>query len=112
MNGFGGREADASSAWGNMAGEGEVGTETTLGARESCGCPGGDPLSSADFQCTKPCGAGTRTRLVVCQRPNGERFTDLSCEILDKPPDREQCNVHDCPRDAAWSAGPWSSVRP
>ncbi|EOB04433.1 A disintegrin and metalloproteinase with thrombospondin motifs 9, partial [Anas platyrhynchos] len=60
-------------------------------------------------ECTKPCGAGTRTRLVVCQRPNGERFTDLSCEILDKPPDREQCNVHDCPRDAAWSAGPWSS---
>uniref|UniRef100_A0A8B9GRS9 ADAM metallopeptidase with thrombospondin type 1 motif 9 n=1 Tax=Amazona collaria TaxID=241587 RepID=A0A8B9GRS9_9PSIT len=37
---------------------------------------------------------------------------DLSCEILDKPPDREQCNVQDCPRDAAWSAGPWSSVRP
>uniref|UniRef100_A0A8B9M4M2 ADAM metallopeptidase with thrombospondin type 1 motif 9 n=1 Tax=Accipiter nisus TaxID=211598 RepID=A0A8B9M4M2_9AVES len=60
-------------------------------------------------ECTKPCGAGTRTRLVVCQRPNGERFTDLSCEILDKPPDREQCNVQDCPRDAAWSAGPWSS---
>ncbi|KAK4814919.1 hypothetical protein QYF61_003243 [Mycteria americana] len=61
-------------------------------------------------ECTKPCGAGTRTRLVVCQRPNGERFTDLSCEILDKPPDREQCNVQDCPRDAAWSAGPWSSI--
>uniref|UniRef100_A0A8C0IDD0 ADAM metallopeptidase with thrombospondin type 1 motif 9 n=1 Tax=Bubo bubo TaxID=30461 RepID=A0A8C0IDD0_BUBBB len=60
-------------------------------------------------ECTKPCGAGTRTRLVVCQRPNGERFTDLSCEILDKPPDREQCNVQDCPRDAAWNAGPWSS---
>ncbi|KAF4794552.1 ADAM metallopeptidase with thrombospondin type 1 motif 9 [Turdus rufiventris] len=60
-------------------------------------------------ECTKPCGAGTRTRLVVCQRPNGERFPDLSCEILDKPPDREQCNVQDCPRDAAWSAGPWSS---
>uniref|UniRef100_A0A8C4V0L4 ADAM metallopeptidase with thrombospondin type 1 motif 9 n=1 Tax=Falco tinnunculus TaxID=100819 RepID=A0A8C4V0L4_FALTI len=59
-------------------------------------------------ECTKPCGAGTRTRLVVCQRPNGERFTDLSCEILDKPPDREQCNVQDCPRDAAWSAGPWT----
>lgn len=70
------------------------------------------PVPCADLQCTKPCGAGTRTRLVVCQRPNGERFTDLSCEILDKPPDREQCNVQDCPRDAAWSAGPWSSVRP
>lgn len=32
MNGFGEREADASSAWGDVAGEGEVGTETTLGA--------------------------------------------------------------------------------
>ncbi|XP_067397827.1 A disintegrin and metalloproteinase with thrombospondin motifs 9 isoform X1 [Emydura macquarii macquarii] len=60
-------------------------------------------------ECTKSCGAGTRTRLVVCQRPNGERFTDLSCEILDKPPDREQCNIQDCPRDAAWNSGPWSS---
>uniref|UniRef100_A0A8C4W1Y2 ADAM metallopeptidase with thrombospondin type 1 motif 9 n=1 Tax=Gopherus evgoodei TaxID=1825980 RepID=A0A8C4W1Y2_9SAUR len=63
-------------------------------------------------ECTKSCGAGTKTRLVVCQRPNGERFPDLSCEILDKPPDREQCNMQDCPRDAAWNAGPWSSVRP
>ncbi|XP_060095443.1 A disintegrin and metalloproteinase with thrombospondin motifs 9 isoform X1 [Heteronotia binoei] len=60
-------------------------------------------------ECTKPCGGGTRTRLVVCQLPNGERFTDLSCEILDKPPDREQCNVQDCPREAAWNTGPWSS---
>uniref|UniRef100_A0A7M4FG01 ADAM metallopeptidase with thrombospondin type 1 motif 9 n=1 Tax=Crocodylus porosus TaxID=8502 RepID=A0A7M4FG01_CROPO len=60
-------------------------------------------------ECTKPCGAGTRTRLVVCQRPNGERFMDLSCEILEKPPDREQCNMQECPQDAAWNAGPWSS---
>ncbi|XP_058144334.1 A disintegrin and metalloproteinase with thrombospondin motifs 9 isoform X15 [Dasypus novemcinctus] len=59
--------------------------------------------------CTKPCGGGIRTRFVVCQRPNGERFPDLSCEILDKPPDREQCHMHACPRDAAWNTGPWSS---
>ncbi|XP_032005329.1 A disintegrin and metalloproteinase with thrombospondin motifs 9-like [Hylobates moloch] len=63
-------------------------------------------------ECTKLCGGGIRTRLVVCQRSNGERFPDLSCEILDKPPDREQCNTHACPHDAAWSTGPWSSVRP
>ncbi|KAL0600890.1 A disintegrin and metalloproteinase with thrombospondin motifs 9 [Plecturocebus cupreus] len=63
-------------------------------------------------ECTKLCGGGMRTRLVVCQRSNGERFPDLSCEILDKPPDREQCNTHACPHDAAWSTGPWSSVRP
>uniref|UniRef100_A0A8C4KX37 ADAM metallopeptidase with thrombospondin type 1 motif 9 n=1 Tax=Equus asinus asinus TaxID=83772 RepID=A0A8C4KX37_EQUAS len=60
-------------------------------------------------ECTKLCGGGLRTRLVVCQRSNGERFPDLSCEILDKPPDREQCNTHACPQDAAWSTGPWSS---
>ncbi|TKC48667.1 hypothetical protein EI555_015867, partial [Monodon monoceros] len=61
-------------------------------------------------ECTKLCGGGLRTRLVVCQRPSGERFLDLSCEILDKPPDREQCNTHACPQDAAWSTGPWSSA--
>uniref|UniRef100_A0A8C5ZLX5 ADAM metallopeptidase with thrombospondin type 1 motif 9 n=1 Tax=Marmota marmota marmota TaxID=9994 RepID=A0A8C5ZLX5_MARMA len=60
-------------------------------------------------ECTKPCGGGSRTRLVACQRSNGERFPDLSCEILDKPPDREQCNTHACPQDAAWSTGAWSS---
>ncbi|KAM4722780.1 A disintegrin and metalloproteinase with thrombospondin motifs 9 [Rhinophrynus dorsalis] len=59
-------------------------------------------------ECSKKCGAGTRTRLVVCQRPNGERFNDLSCEVLDKPPDREQCNTHSCPPEAAWNTGPWS----
>ncbi|XP_060058948.1 A disintegrin and metalloproteinase with thrombospondin motifs 9 isoform X3 [Erinaceus europaeus] len=60
-------------------------------------------------ECSKLCGGGLRTRLVVCQRPNGERFPDLSCEILDKPPDREQCNTHTCPQDAGWNTGPWSS---
>ncbi|XP_035886888.1 A disintegrin and metalloproteinase with thrombospondin motifs 9 isoform X5 [Phyllostomus discolor] len=60
-------------------------------------------------ECSKPCGGGLQTRLVVCQRPSGEQFPDLSCEILDKPPDRELCNTHVCPQDAAWSTGPWSS---
>ncbi|OBS59119.1 hypothetical protein A6R68_09756, partial [Neotoma lepida] len=59
-------------------------------------------------ECTKLCGGGMRTRLVVCQRANGDRFPDLSCEVLDKPPDREQCNTQACPQDAAWSTGPWS----
>lgn len=62
-------------------------------------------------QCTKPCGGGIKTRLVVCQRPNGERFNDLSCEIHDKPPDREQCNTQPCPSNPHWSADTWSSVR-
>ncbi|MBN3308697.1 ATS9 metalloproteinase, partial [Amia calva] len=59
-------------------------------------------------ECTKPCGGGIKTRLVVCQRPNGERFNDLSCEILDKPPDREQCNTQACSSDPHWNANPWS----
>ncbi|KAB5536845.1 hypothetical protein PHYPO_G00112000 [Pangasianodon hypophthalmus] len=57
-------------------------------------------------KCSKPCGGGIKTRLVVCQRPNGERFSDQSCEILDKPPDREQCNMQPC---SHWRADPWSS---
>ncbi|KAM4588255.1 A disintegrin and metalloproteinase with thrombospondin motifs 9 isoform 1-T1 [Odontesthes bonariensis] len=60
-------------------------------------------------ECTKPCGGGIKTRLVVCQRPNGERFSDLSCEIHDKPPDREQCNTQPCPSSPHWSTDPWSS---
>ncbi|KAM9813380.1 A disintegrin and metalloproteinase with thrombospondin motifs 9 [Neosynchiropus ocellatus] len=60
-------------------------------------------------ECTKPCGGGIKTRLVVCQRPNGERFNDLSCEIHDKPPDREQCNTQPCSSSPHWSADPWSS---
>ncbi|TKS70948.1 disintegrin and metalloproteinase with thrombospondin motifs 9 [Collichthys lucidus] len=60
-------------------------------------------------ECTKPCGGGIKTRLVVCQRPNGERFNDLSCEIHDKPPDREQCNTQPCPSSPHWSTDPWSS---
>ncbi|XP_051531405.1 A disintegrin and metalloproteinase with thrombospondin motifs 9 [Myxocyprinus asiaticus] len=47
-------------------------------------------------ECSESCGGGIKTRLVTCQRPNGERFNDLSCEILDKPPDREQCNTQSC----------------
>ncbi|XP_037388444.1 A disintegrin and metalloproteinase with thrombospondin motifs 9 [Pygocentrus nattereri] len=60
-------------------------------------------------ECSKPCGGGIKTRLVACQRPNGERFNDLSCEILDKPPDREQCNTQSCSANPHWSTDPWSS---
>ncbi|KAE8612598.1 hypothetical protein XENTR_v10012910 [Xenopus tropicalis] len=59
-------------------------------------------------ECSKKCGGGTRTRQVVCQRSNGDIFNDLSCEILDKPPDREQCNMHSCPRETGWNSGPWN----
>uniref|UniRef100_A0A8C6PYT6 ADAM metallopeptidase with thrombospondin type 1 motif 9 n=1 Tax=Nothobranchius furzeri TaxID=105023 RepID=A0A8C6PYT6_NOTFU len=60
-------------------------------------------------ECTKTCGGGIKTRQVVCHRPNGEQFSDLSCEIHDKPPDQEQCNTHLCPSSPHWSTDQWSS---
>ncbi|XP_028666607.2 A disintegrin and metalloproteinase with thrombospondin motifs 20-like isoform X1 [Erpetoichthys calabaricus] len=60
-------------------------------------------------ECTQTCGGGTRTRLVICQLSNGQRLNDNNCEILDKPPDREQCNVHLCPGSVSWQRGPWKS---
>ncbi|KAK6488239.1 A disintegrin and metalloproteinase with thrombospondin motifs 20-like [Huso huso] len=58
-------------------------------------------------ECTQICGGGTRTRLVICQLSNGQRLNDHNCEILDKPPDREQCNMHPCPGSVSWHRGPW-----
>uniref|UniRef100_A0A671LTY8 A disintegrin and metalloproteinase with thrombospondin motifs 9-like n=1 Tax=Sinocyclocheilus anshuiensis TaxID=1608454 RepID=A0A671LTY8_9TELE len=60
-------------------------------------------------ECSKSCGGGIKTRLVACQRPNGEHFNDLNCEILDKPPDREQCNTQSCSINPHWSTDQWSS---
>lgn len=61
-------------------------------------------------QCTQTCGGGRRTRLVVCQRPNGQRLNDYNCDILDKPPDMEQCNLQSCPGSASWHRDPWKPV--
>uniref|UniRef100_A0A3Q4N4X1 ADAM metallopeptidase with thrombospondin type 1 motif 20 n=1 Tax=Neolamprologus brichardi TaxID=32507 RepID=A0A3Q4N4X1_NEOBR len=58
-------------------------------------------------ECTQTCGGGRRTRLVVCQRPNGQRLNDYNCDILDKPPDMEQCNLQSCPGSASWHRDPW-----
>ncbi|XP_060695933.1 A disintegrin and metalloproteinase with thrombospondin motifs 20-like isoform X1 [Hemiscyllium ocellatum] len=60
-------------------------------------------------ECTQPCDGGTRTRLVICQLPTGQRLNDQNCDILEKPPDREQCNVHPCPGGVLWHRGPWNS---
>ncbi|XP_043933862.1 A disintegrin and metalloproteinase with thrombospondin motifs 9 [Protopterus annectens] len=60
-------------------------------------------------KCTKSCGGGIRTRHVICHHPSGERLNDQNCEILEKPPDREQCNTQGCPPNAVWKSGPWSS---
>ncbi|KAG7523510.1 hypothetical protein JOB18_048859 [Solea senegalensis] len=58
-------------------------------------------------ECTQSCGGGRRTRLVVCQRPNGQRLNDYNCDILEKPPDMEQCNLQPCPGSASWHRQPW-----
>ncbi|KAM4734787.1 A disintegrin and metalloproteinase with thrombospondin motifs 20 isoform 2-T2 [Anableps anableps] len=58
-------------------------------------------------ECTQTCGGGRKTRLVVCQRPSGQRLNDYNCDILDKPPDMEQCNLQSCPGSASWHRRPW-----
>ncbi|TMS05373.1 A disintegrin and metalloproteinase with thrombospondin motifs 20 [Larimichthys crocea] len=62
-------------------------------------------------ECTQTCGGGRKTRLVVCQRPNGQRLNDYNCDVLDKPPDMEQCNLQPCPGSASWHRRPWKPVR-
>uniref|UniRef100_A0A671MNY0 A disintegrin and metalloproteinase with thrombospondin motifs 20-like n=1 Tax=Sinocyclocheilus anshuiensis TaxID=1608454 RepID=A0A671MNY0_9TELE len=52
-------------------------------------------------QCSRSCGGGQRTRLVVCQRPSGQRLNEHSCDALDKPADVEQCNGQPCAAAAA-----------
>uniref|UniRef100_A0A8C6Q4T0 ADAM metallopeptidase with thrombospondin type 1 motif 20 n=1 Tax=Nothobranchius furzeri TaxID=105023 RepID=A0A8C6Q4T0_NOTFU len=81
---------------------------------ESKSCDSGPcPLwnYSAWGECTQTCGSGRRTRLVVCQRPDGQRLNDYNCDILDKPPDVERCNLQPCPGSASWHRRPWKPVR-
>eukprot|EP00058_Branchiostoma_floridae_P021139 XP_002606629.1 hypothetical protein BRAFLDRAFT_209557 [Branchiostoma floridae] len=61
-------------------------------------------------QCSVSCGDGEQTRLVHCQLPNGQILSDHGCEVLDKPPDKQPCRNHPCPRAARWNRGPWSTV--
>ncbi|KAG7277230.1 hypothetical protein CRUP_015278 [Coryphaenoides rupestris] len=57
--------------------------------------------------CTQSCGGGQRTRLVVCQRRSGQRLGDRSCDVLEKPPDVERCNLQPCAASASWHRRPW-----
>ncbi|XP_016105374.1 A disintegrin and metalloproteinase with thrombospondin motifs 20-like [Sinocyclocheilus grahami] len=59
-------------------------------------------------QCSRSCGGGQRTRLVVCQRPSGQRLNEPSCDALDKPADVERCNGQPCAAAAAsWHRRAW-----
>ncbi|KAM6437992.1 A disintegrin and metalloproteinase with thrombospondin motifs 20 [Liasis olivaceus] len=60
-------------------------------------------------ECTQTCGSGLKTRLVVCQLPNGQVLNDQNCEILEKPPNTAHCNTHLCPAEVSWHRGPWKS---
>ncbi|XP_043084392.1 A disintegrin and metalloproteinase with thrombospondin motifs 20 [Puntigrus tetrazona] len=57
-------------------------------------------------QCSQSCGGGQRTRLVVCQRPSGQRLHEHSCEVLDRPADVEPCNGQPCSA-ASWHRRAW-----
>ncbi|XP_053741370.1 A disintegrin and metalloproteinase with thrombospondin motifs 20 isoform X1 [Synchiropus splendidus] len=58
-------------------------------------------------ECSQSCGGGRRTRLVVCQRANGQRLADNNCDILEKPLETEQCHPQACPGSASWHRRPW-----
>ncbi|KAM8974414.1 A disintegrin and metalloproteinase with thrombospondin motifs 20 [Pelodytes ibericus] len=58
-------------------------------------------------ECTQTCGGGMKTRLVICQLTTGQILDDQNCEILNKPSNVAQCNIHTCPADASWHPGPW-----
>nr|XP_056702477.1 A disintegrin and metalloproteinase with thrombospondin motifs 20 [Euleptes europaea] len=58
-------------------------------------------------ECTQICGDGIKTRLVICQLPSGQVLSDQNCEMLEKPPDAAQCNIHSCPDEVSWHRGPW-----
>ncbi|XP_058622757.1 A disintegrin and metalloproteinase with thrombospondin motifs 20 isoform X2 [Onychostoma macrolepis] len=58
-------------------------------------------------QCSRSCGGGQRTRLVVCQRPSGQRLNEHSCDVLDKPVDVEPCNGQPCAAAASWHRRAW-----
>ncbi|XP_075407973.1 A disintegrin and metalloproteinase with thrombospondin motifs 20 [Tenrec ecaudatus] len=60
-------------------------------------------------ECTQTCGGGIKSRLVVCQFPNGQIAEEQHCETLNKPPSVAPCHVQKCPDDAAWRRGPWKS---
>ncbi|XP_077790786.1 A disintegrin and metalloproteinase with thrombospondin motifs 20 isoform X1 [Podarcis muralis] len=60
-------------------------------------------------ECTQTCGDGIKTRLVICQLANGQALNDQNCELLEKPPERAQCDIHACPVEVSWHRGPWKS---
>ena len=73
------------------------------------------------LQCTKQCGKGTQTRLVLCGF-NGTIVSDKYCDERMKPGERRFCNEEKCQSigdvsksdkdqlDGNWELSKWSEV--
>lgn len=55
----------------------------------------------SDFQCSKTCGNGIKTRSVDCYGHNSQ------CDVQTRPSSRTVCNLGPC---AQWKAGDWQQV--
>lgn len=61
-------------------------------------------VTAAWSKCTKNCGNGTKSRMVVCRNKYGAE--DVSeCDPREVPVNVVPCNVHPCPK---WNFGGWS----
>ncbi|KRT81997.1 hypothetical protein AMK59_4945, partial [Oryctes borbonicus] len=56
-------------------------------------------------ECSRSCGGGTKSRLVVCRDGQG-RESENYCEPAKKPPEYSRCNGFQCPQ---WRTGDWTS---
>jgi hypothetical protein len=75
------------------------------------------------FQCSKSCGeGGYQHRQVKCQSHTGEFLADTSCSAVERPSERNKCDLPHCPinsnssspkpleKEYQWRTGLWSKV--
>jgi len=60
--------------------------------------------------CSKECGGGIATDIVVCKKNDGTIVADSFCSATAKPPTNRTCNTQTCPQNYtyAWESGAWS----